>query len=249
MMKYAKDFDFVKKQVNAPPPWSSERLLSWDKSFTRSVESFVSKSYWTDTGSINVFRIIGTDHPDYIGKTWLEFLQSGKRMSENLRLLEQNPDYYLTLCKREPRMVFTSLDGLNYYVSSDGNHRSCLARFFLSEKGMSQLHNLALTHYVVDWSFHNIYRELVDLVRQSSLAIHIQPESTAVSREDASGWKLDTFSVSLTIEDDKGTHHTDFQQSCEYLVQLRKTLSLSSYLDGYYRKPLVQRIREAFLRT
>ncbi|MDR0770544.1 MAG: hypothetical protein LBE75_05035 [Burkholderiales bacterium] len=219
-MKYATDFSFVQKHLADPPYWSSERILSWSDVYNRTAESFISHSYWTETGSLNVFRVVGTDHPDYIGKTWLEFLQKGKRMSNNLRLLEKNPDYYLEPYKRNPRMVFTTLDGLNYYVSSDGIHRTCLARFFLFERDMSQLHDLTISHYKVDELFLETYLRLFELVRSLRLHVDLSPEKTALSREDTAGWKIDSFETCLVWRDDNGVSRFSKDDAVEKRLEL-----------------------------
>ncbi len=38
----------------------------------------------------------------------------------------------------------------HFYVGSDGNHRTCIARFFLAEQQKSQLHDVTLNHYQVN---------------------------------------------------------------------------------------------------
>ncbi|MCL2872294.1 MAG: hypothetical protein FWF41_04855 [Betaproteobacteria bacterium] len=251
-MKFAKDFDFVQAQLANPPSWSGEKLLAWRDVFTRSVEPFITKCYWTDTGSLNVFRIVGTDHPDYIGKTWLEFLQTGKRMSPNLDLLEKNPDYYQSLCLRQPRMLFTSLDGLDFYVSSDGNHRSCIARFFLHGKGQSQLHNLSITQYQVDWVFLRVYQELLEFFKAHSLRINAEVINKAISREDSSGWKLDTFQVALKIEDFRAAGipalELGFHEALKYLEDWKKFKAQENFRISQNNLPLFQRIKRAISR-
>ncbi|MGD2819606.1 hypothetical protein ACP80H_25170, partial [Escherichia coli] len=106
---------------------------------------FITEHYWTGQGSINVYRIVGTDHPQYAGMTWLELLERGKRMDINIPLLEKNPGYYTQAEQQHAGMSFVSTDGIHWYVSADGNHRSCLARFLfhLQGEGRTQLHNVA----------------------------------------------------------------------------------------------------------
>ncbi|HHW2833754.1 TPA: hypothetical protein ACUT80_002736 [Pseudomonas aeruginosa] len=135
------NFDFVRRQVEQPPAWASEVLLSWEEAYPQEKHAFLQSHYWTETGSINVFRVVGTDRKDYRGRSWLDFLTGGKRMQRNLQALLDNPSYYLQPTERRPAIHYNTLDGLNFYVGSDGNHRTCIARFFLAEQQKSQLHD------------------------------------------------------------------------------------------------------------
>ncbi|KFB16535.1 hypothetical protein PGPR2_00785 [Pseudomonas aeruginosa PGPR2] len=141
------NFDFVRRQVEQPPAWASEVLQSWEEAYPQEKHAFLQSHYWTETGSINVFRVVGTDHWDYQGKSWLDFLTGGKRMQRNLQALLDNPSYYLQPTERRPAIHYNTLDGLSFYVGSDGNHRTCIARFFLAEQQKSQLHDVTLNHY------------------------------------------------------------------------------------------------------
>jgi len=79
-------FDKARKEI---PHWANHKIQVWDENKYRLLEPFVTQDYWTDQGSINVFRVVGTQHWDYQGKTWLEFLETGKRMDINLALHEK----------------------------------------------------------------------------------------------------------------------------------------------------------------
>ncbi|ETD53084.1 hypothetical protein, partial [Pseudomonas aeruginosa] len=154
------NFDFVRRQVEQPPAWASEVLLSWEEAYPQEKHAFLQSHYWTETGSINVFRVVGTDHWDYQGRSWLDFLTGGKRMQRNLQALLDNPSYYLQPTERRPAIHYNTLDGLSFYVGSDGNHRTCIARFFLAEQQKSQLHDVTLNHYQVNDSFYRLYGQL-----------------------------------------------------------------------------------------
>ncbi|MCG0237687.1 hypothetical protein L4535_32945, partial [Pseudomonas aeruginosa] len=71
-------------------------------------------------------------------------------MQRNLQALLDNPSYYLQPTERRPAIHYNTLDGLSFYVGSDGNHRTCIARFFLAEQQKSQLHDVTLNHYQVN---------------------------------------------------------------------------------------------------
>lgn len=191
------NFDFVRRQVEQPPAWASEVLQSWEEAYPQEKHAFLQSHYWTETGSINVFRVVGTDHWDYQGKSWLDFLTGGKRMQRNLHALLDNPSYYLQPTERRPAIHYNTLDGLNFYVGSDGNHRTCIARFFLAEQQKSQLHDVTLNHYQVNDSFYHLYRQLRQQISLQGLPIQVHPERVQLGREDTAGWKMDTYQTTL----------------------------------------------------
>lgn len=84
--------------------------------------------------------------------SWLELLERGKRMDINIPLVEKNPGYYTQAEQLHAGMSFVSTDGIHWYVSADGNHRSCLARFLFHLQGeeRTQLHNVAQSIYHAD---------------------------------------------------------------------------------------------------
>ncbi|WP_447897676.1 hypothetical protein ACFZN0_23575 [Pseudomonas aeruginosa] len=191
------NFDFVRRQVEQPPAWASEVLLSWEEAYPPEKHAFLQSHYWTETGSINVFRVVGTDHWDYQGRSWLDFLTGGKRMQRNLQALLDNPSYYLQPTERRPAIHYNTLDGLSFYVGSDGNHRTCIARFFLAEQQKSQLHDVTLNHYQVNDSFYRLYGQLRQQLLLQGLPVQIHPERVQLGREDTAGWKMDTYQTTL----------------------------------------------------
>ncbi len=151
-----------------PPLWAGKKILAWDDAEFRRLEPFITATYWCDQESINVHRVIGTQHPDYQGKTWLEFLNGGKRMDINLPLHRSNPGYYLDTERKLPSMHYVSLDGLSYYVSVDGNHRSCIAKFDFHYNGRTMLHGVTVVRHQVDRAFYQYYRALTGYARATS---------------------------------------------------------------------------------
>ncbi|HBA3612828.1 TPA: hypothetical protein J5F84_002616 [Escherichia coli] len=63
-------------QANVPV-WAHEQLAAWDAAEFAAMSDFITEHYWTGQGSINVYCIVGTDHPQYAGMTWLELLERG----------------------------------------------------------------------------------------------------------------------------------------------------------------------------
>ncbi|EAP0853328.1 hypothetical protein S722_003826 [Salmonella enterica subsp. enterica serovar Oranienburg] len=194
--------DFLKRVDEAPPAWSDNIIAERNINKYQKYSQFVRRAYWTDSGSINVFCIRGTDHTDYQGLTWREFLHRGRRMDINIRLLEKNPSYYLGTEVKKPAMHYVSYNGLDWYVGSDGNHRSCLARFLFYEKGLTYLHGVSLRHYEFDDALLSVYEELQAerlCQQQAGLYWEIDLHSETLGREDTPGWKIDHYSPGFTL--------------------------------------------------
>lgn len=91
------------------------------------LKQFATSYYWTGEKIVNVFEVIGTADPDYIGATWIAMLRLGKRMhSVNLPLLQENPGYYFDISEKSPEMYYTRIND-RLYISGEGNHRTSIA--------------------------------------------------------------------------------------------------------------------------
>lgn len=106
-------------QANAPA-WAHEQLVAWDTAEFAAMSDFITEHYWTGQGSINVYRIVGTDHPQYAGMSWLELLERGKRMDINIPLLEKNPGQSNSMpgWVLSARMAFTGMSVLTVITAA-----------------------------------------------------------------------------------------------------------------------------------
>lgn len=196
------------------PYWADKKLEAWDQNKLEQLQPFVKSHYWSDRESINVFAVVGTAHPDYIGLTWNEFLRQGKRMKGNQRLLESNPIYYEETYVKQPSMLYVSIDGSHWYVNGDGNHRTCLARFQferLNEQGMAKtmVHGVTVDDYRIDWELYEVYLELQKQLDKSPNLGRLSSQRTTLSREDSSGWKIDYYETHIKFINDKGEQLLD----------------------------------------
>ncbi|MEF6285097.1 hypothetical protein U9047_14140 [Escherichia coli] len=214
---------FTEQVQRNMPQWANEPLRAWDAAEFAAMSDFITEHYWTGQGSINVFRIVGTDHPQYAGMSWLELLERGKRMDINIPLVEKNPGYYTQAEQLHAGMSFVSTDGIHWYVSADGNHRSCLARFLFHLQGeeRTQLHNVAQSIYHADRAFWSACREihnLADVLSRHGVYLRLQTRRQSVSREDLACWKVDHFrtEAQLTVDDGRAGGHA----SAEYKALL-----------------------------
>ena len=180
-----------------PPHWANDTIRPFDEDLFREGLPFVSRRYWCDSASVNVFRIVGTTHEFYWNKPWLWMLEKAQRISSNLREYEKNSDYYLQTGKKND-LSYITMNGLDYYIR-EGNHRSTIARFDFHYRGLTTLHGVTVEDVRIDREMFRLYREVVALVEEGTLAGFVVPFSEKVSREDTAGWMLETFRTGLRI--------------------------------------------------
>lgn len=200
---------FIDRVLADRPDWADTLIQPWDAAWFRQASDFVTHHYWTSQGSINVFRIVGTDHPQYAGMTWLDLLHRGKRMDINIPLVENHPQYYTDAQIHHAGMSFVSLDGIHWFVSADGNHRSCLARFYyhLQGEGRTQLHNVSQSVYRTDDAFMSACQDMARLtpaLARQGIHMTLNTRRLPVSREDTPGWKVDVFRTEAELMLDEG---------------------------------------------
>ena len=192
----------LQRALEAPPVWAQQELQACvDNRFRRWQESFVTRHYWTDTGSVNVYRVIGTAHPEYQRRSWQHLLEHGRRMHLNLGLHAGQPVYYHKVAPRHPAMHFRTLNGLDFFIGHDGNHRTCIARYHFEQQGegVTHLHGVTIEHFEVDQIAADAYHRLVVEVQTRNLPLFVNAERTAVGREDTAGWKLDHYEPVVTV--------------------------------------------------
>ena len=213
--------NLLEKIKNANPEILNREIRKWDDF----PFAFVKEKYWQDAGSVNIFRIVGTEHPDYAGLTWLSFLELGKRMYLNLDLLDKNPGYYRETIKKIPSMYYLSIDGGDLYIGGDGNHRTAIAKaaFFLT--GETMLHGVTVTDYRIDWKFKEIYEELTELIIKKRLPYKADVLSEPYLRDDTAGWMLEKYDLKIKLFDFKKQKTTllNMQEAKNLISDLKKS--------------------------
>jgi len=192
------------------------------------IENFAVYHYWSDSEPINIFNVIGTAHPDYIGLPWIDMLKAGKRMATiNLPLLAENPRYYFEQTKKEPSMHFTKIDD-RLYISGEGNHRTAIAKVLFFYTGNHIFHGVEYSEFSIDHQavelFENIKRKLLE----RRMPIEIQVKRVNTKREDTAGWKKDYYNISFIFTNHK-TNKTlilDKNDSMVFLEELNSGTSL-----------------------
>lgn len=180
--------------------FSGSKIEAFDEDRFEFIKNFVTAECWHANGSINVFEVAGTRHPDYQEMTWIEFLDKGKRMGLNLSYFEDNRNYYLGEAKKEPTMSYLKLDG-KLYIDADGNHRTCISRFFFYNIGRTHLHGVEVREYVIDEHLIKIFEEMEkNLKRKSMTYLVIRPYRTKLYREDTAGWMKERFDIGVKVK-------------------------------------------------
>jgi hypothetical protein len=155
--------------------------------------------YWTGSKIVNVFEVVGTAHPDYIGATWVTMLRLGKRMrSINLPLLQENPGYYFDTTDKYPEMQYARING-KLYISGEGNHRTSIAKAFFAFLGLQNFGAVKYEEYQVDDEGMCIFQKVSRMLREKALPIDIRPIKENYKREDTPGWKKDYYRLAFKI--------------------------------------------------
>lgn len=210
--------------ICTPPAFSQERILLWQDLAFHEIKPYAIEEQRYGSASVNVFRVVGTRHPSYAGGSWYDLLGKGVRMDQNLALFRDNPGYYLETGPKEPYMQYVSLDGGDMYVGDEGNHRSCIARYYFSTQGLTMLHGVTLLDYRIDWAFKSLCDEFLQTVQQKRLPIYLTVERKMVERRDATDWKLDKYTLTGRVVDarTRETHNLDFEGLYCFLEKLKR---------------------------
>lgn len=176
--------DFVEEALGQR--WAGKRLESFPvpRLF---MDFFIVERRWKGSADVDLERVKGTVHPDYVGMTWGEFLQKGKRMKHNLSMLEANPGYYLDEGHKGPTMSYLVYDG-DYWVYADGNHRTCIGRFYLDLVGReTRLKGVETWEVELDLEVYEKWW------RSGGVRGPLRVESEIVARDDGPGWMRERF--------------------------------------------------------
>jgi len=193
------------------------------------LEKFAVYHYWSFSESVNVFQVVGSAHPDYIGYTWIDMLKIGKRMSLNLTLLFNNPEYYFANEKKEPDMHYTRIDD-EIYISGEGNHRTAIAKVLFFFTGHQILHGIEFSEYKIDYEAKELYNRAKEVLLTHGYPVDIEVVRKAVKREDTAGWKKDYFAIFFKVKNYR--HHRERILTKEELKQLvEETARKRSFLS------------------
>lgn len=181
--------DYIEQIKSDSPAHMQETIFNY-ASVEKRADLFALEVRWSDSASVNVYEVTGSCHPDYVGSTWMQLLDYGKRMPRNMRLLHENPLYYFEQTKKIPSMYYTKI-GKDLFVTCDGNHRTCLAKvlFFYSDR--TNIEGVFLTEIIKDEELEHMHELLNASEELKKAGIRLEIQSKHLSRKDAPGWKSD----------------------------------------------------------
>lgn len=203
-----------------------------DKAEIENLFLFARKKSWFNSACVNVFDVIGTAHPDYAGHTWKYLILNGKRMEENIRLLVENPKYYILEERKDPTMYYTQV-GDKIYIGDDGNHRTVLAKILFFRNSQSQIHGINLTKYEVDLDFKERYEELCRAILDKPFQMKII--SKTLQREDGAGWMQEEISLRLIVENSSNRRKV-ILENLEDMTVLAEEIRAKSFLRRFKNK-------------
>ncbi|MBI5327455.1 MAG: conjugal transfer protein TraF [Deltaproteobacteria bacterium] len=244
------DNKLIKDIKTANPDIIKRKIERWGNAFSQKLWPFVKEHYWHSKASVNVFRVVGTQHPDYAGFTWIEFLEKGKRMGLNLKLQEENPGYYYETGNKEPVMYYNSIDGGDLYVGGDdGNHRTCIARAVFYLKGDSVLHGVTVNDYRIDWRLKGIYDQFLQIIGEKKLPYFAEPQSEVVSRDDSGGWMLEKYKTTFKVKGFKRGKNSilDGEEIGGFLESVKNTGAFKNKIFGFFKKSSIIALFTMFL--
>ncbi len=218
---------------NHKPYWTEYKIQMLPDDYI--LNTFSVSHYWADSTSINVCDVVGTAHHEYAGKSWQWLLNNGRRMPHNLGLLDSNPEYYSELCKKEPSMYFVKLND-KLYIGSDGNHRTCIAKYLFDIEDKSILHGVTLDEYTIDYSMYNLYSLLKEFAVSNCLNWQIEPKKQLIERIDGSGWKKDNYNIKLKVMNTKNMYSIEILSFTEFYNLIKDYSKLFKKIRGVYKE-------------
>ena len=188
------------------------------------LSKFIVQDEKHESASINVFKVVGTKHPNYAGGTWLDLLENGRRMDHNLKRFIENPGYYLENRTKEPYMHYVSFDGDEIYIGEEGNHRTCIARLFFHSEGSTILHGVRLETFTIDWAFKNLFDNISAFITTRKLSIYLSLQNKIVERKDAANWKMDTYQILVKVRRSSKVYELNYTDLQDLFQNLQKPL-------------------------
>jgi len=117
---------------------------------------------------IEISSIIGTEHADYgMRKNWISMLYFAKRMHLVLEKYKENPDYYFLKKRKKGDLCYSTINGRDYYIADDGNHRTVIAKFILSQVNEKRLYGIDIKRYDINYEFYEAYKKLQSFCKKN----------------------------------------------------------------------------------
>lgn len=209
------------KLTQLRPTWGNEKLQIWDDSLLRKVSGFVTDLYVSESESVNVYTIVGTDNKDYLGKTWRELVSTDLATGsyvDTFTLKHEviySPTIDVTL---GPAVYLISLDGLRWYVQGDGIADVALARYDLIGGTQYTIHNVHKRDFRVDWTLFRYITTLENLIKTHKLPFSLYVQSVLKSDSTYAGFVHKIFETQVTLDRPDGHVQNLSRIECELMI-------------------------------
>ena len=214
--------------------WASELIRDRETDFPEHGDNgfsqFVTDTRWK-LEDIDPDKVVGQwEH--YSGQTWLEALTEPSykppKMNRYIAQTDADPEYYFSGDRTD--MHFDSYDGGQTWYSSEGNHRTVIAKFLFAmyfEKTGNKvpLRQVTAQRTTVDWEAHKAYQEIKKCIDENKLPINISPQKT----ETASDYGFSSYALTFNVTDkryplgaSKEMSRNEFIQYADWVVKGNK---------------------------
>lgn len=178
-------------------------LRAWSEVFTPGLVQFAQRIYTTSHDSVHPKQIVGYAALDHTGMSWKLLMRDGPKMAENLAWLERNPRYYFdgsTPGVPPDPVQLATLDGLEFYVTGQGLHRACIARYLVEQHPEVLLRNVRVTRYDLRQDFIELCDRFNARMQALDTQVIIRPLELATHELAIHGGTLERCDLGLLIE-------------------------------------------------
>lgn len=200
-LRYASDLHYLNRFADLED--QTRPLRAWSDVFTPDSIRFAQRIYSTSHDSVHPKQIVGYAAPDHTGMSWKRLMRDGPKMAENLAWLERNPRYYFDGSSPgvppDPVQLAT-LDGLEFYVTGQGLHRACIARYLVEQHPEVLLRNVRVTRYDLRQDYIELCGRFNGRMQALDTKVLIRPFELASHELDIHGGTLERFDLALLIE-------------------------------------------------
>lgn len=195
--------DLRERFLDDHPADAATPMAFWVDPFRRA-DLFVTARRRENAASVDPCDVAGAAHPGYAGKSWLDVLRHGSRMTSNLAHAERNPGYYDDAAPKVPPMHFSAIEGGPWHVDGEGLHRTCIARalFHLERHARGAprvLSGVSTTLYSVDLTPVRVRDDLIAAARSLELVGDIRLEAVSRRRNDGPGWFSESYDPEFVV--------------------------------------------------
>lgn len=187
------------ERVIADKPECMMRIIEDSSVYQGGIYRFIKEEYWQNDATINIFEVCGSNHPDYIEKSYFNLLLNGKRMNQNLQMFHENPTYYTDSTLKDPTMYYSKHDD-KLYLSGDGNHRTTIAKAYFHYLERDDFAGVKLTEYIIDHELDQAFNKFLRLSKERKRPILVaELLSRLVGRDDGAGWQRNKYELSVKV--------------------------------------------------